>query len=749
MLVKRAYGPDCSFNYSDAETYYNKDKVFGKFIDNGKAYLIENRDTPREWLQFLCNDKIRSAVSNTGKGFIWHHEERYITKHWEKNYLVRNVNGKRTLLIKIHDKTYNFFEESEDFCETVHPGFVVFCGKIKGIEIKLTMFVPLYAPCECYEISFTNICEKSIDVDISLSQEWMLPGNNIKITDYNDGKITAKSELISTIFASNNSKSGSCEAKFEKDHTDNDRYINLASLVSKLNLPPNETLCCSFVSGAYKTEDEKAEILETLEKSVMEKELCAVKSKWEEIFSRNLCSLPDKNFEYFANYWLKNQLYLTYRYDRGWNVNGYRDALQDSFGYCLVEPKKAKEKIITTLSFMYPDGRCPRQFNIYDNTLDERDFADSPIWAVDAVCSYIKETGDFAFFEEEIGFYGSDEKSTVEDHIFRSLDYLYHSRGKNGVILMRDGDWADGLEGINKYGEDATSVWLTIATFYAQNVLKELYCYLGYTEKEKLLQKRSNEYQKIVNEVGWNGSWFNYAYFEDGEAIGSPDNLEGKIWLNPQTWALFSGIVTDSERIEKINKAINRYLLTPFGSMVCYPPYVFHGDRCGRVWKQIPGTFLNGAIYNHGASFKVFADIARGDADDAYDSFMRTLPNHPDNSDCCRTSEPYAVGNVYFGPNNPRYGMNLYSWFTATPAWLIHAAFEQILGVKADYDGIVISPNVPKEWKEYTVTKEYRGTTYYIEFSKSDNKRILVDGVEIKGNRIKSNQKECTVKVYF
>ena len=58
-----------------------------------------------------------------------------------------------------------------------------------------------------------------------------------------------------------------------------------------------------------------------------------------------------------------------------------------------------------------------------------------------------------------------------------------------------------------------------------------------------------------------------------------------------------------------------------------------------------------------------------------------------------------------------------------------------------------------KEFKlpktEYTVTKEYRGTTYHIEFLKSDSKSILVDGVEIEGNTIKSNKKKCTVKVYF
>lgn len=748
MIVSKDYMPDCRVSYTDAETYYNKTKTFGKFINDGRAYLIESRDTPREWLQYLCNDKIRSAISNTGKGFLWHCKEGFITKHWEPNYLVRNVNGRRTLLIKTADGCHDFFDDSEDFSETVHPGYVVFNGKIGEIQLELTVFVPVNAPCECYKISLTNLSDNNVKVDLSLSQDLMM--HIAEITNFNDYQITAKNSSISAVFASKDMQDGFYEEKTEKDCNNNDKKITSVSLMTKCCLSPNEDAYFSIVSGVYKTDEEKLEISKLLDKSAMEKELEAVKEKWEGIFSRNHAILPDKNFEYFANYWLKNQLYLTFRYNRGEDFYGYRDVLQDSFGYCLVEPQIAKEKILTALSFMYPDGRAPRQYSPYDGRLDNRDFSDSPIWAVDAVSSYMKETGDFAFFEEKVGFYGSDEKSSVEDHIFRSLDYLYHSRGKNGLILIRSGDWADGLGGINKYGEGATSVWLTIATFYAQNILKNIYRYLGNYEKEKLMEERSKEYQKIVNEVGWNGSWFTYGFFEDGEPIGSPTNLEGKIWLNPQTWALFSGIVTEGDRIEKINKAINRYLLTPFGSMVCYPPYVFHGDRCGRVWRQLPGTFLNGAIYNHGASFKVFADIARGDVDDAYDSFMRTLPNHPDNSDCCRTSEPYTVGNVYFGPNNPRYGMNLFSWFTATPAWLIHAAFEQILGVKVDFDGIEISPNVPKEWQEYTVIKEYMGTKYHINFlRKAEQRGILVDGVPIKGNVVNSKQKECHVTVYF
>jgi len=184
--------------------------------------------------------------------------------------------------------------------------------------------------------------------------------------------------------------------------------------------------------------------------------------------------------------------------------------------------------------------------------------------------------------------------------------------------------------------------------------------------------------------------------------------------------------------------------------MVMYPPYVFHGERCGRIQKQRPGMFLNGSIYNHAASFKVFSDIKRGDFDEAYDTLMRCLPNHPDNSDTRRTSEPFSVGNVYYGPNHSRYGMNLFSWFTAAPSWLIHGGFEEILGVKAGFHGLELTPRVPADWSEYKVSKLYRGTMYQIQFIRSNEETgIWVDGQKQDGNVINSDKKVCDVLVKY
>jgi cellobiose phosphorylase len=57
----------------------------------------------------------------------------------------------------------------------------------------------------------------------------------------------------------------------------------------------------------------------------------------------------------FLNTWLKNQLFVTFRYFRSAYI-GYRDTLQDSWGYSLIEPEKARAQILRTLAHMLRDG---------------------------------------------------------------------------------------------------------------------------------------------------------------------------------------------------------------------------------------------------------------------------------------------------------------------------------------------------------------------------------------------------------
>ena len=756
VLDTRSYFPDCRFNELGDEDYFNKDKTFGHFADKGSAYVITDRNTPRPWLQFLCNDKIVSCVSNTGVGYLKHISGEIITKYWEKkgNYLTRLPNGKRRFYISKDGVKTEFFENAENFSMTVRPGLVEYKGEMSGIKAEILMFVPDKIPCECQRVVL--IADADCEAEISVSTEWGFYMQGIE-------KAPLKTEIFVENGVAKTSERGitAVFSALGADKIDVNRYTEILpneseghlaeiSAVKTVKLEKGKKYEWYIVSGACDEDGEAENVLKCLDKAVFDAEFENIKNKWDSAVKRNFCRLPNKNLEYFINYWLKNNMFLTYRYDRAERFIGVRDSLQDSWGYCLVNPDKAREKMLITLGHMLPDGRFPRRFSRFGLENDMADFCDQPTWAPEAVNTYIRETGDFDILNRELPFLDSDETATLEEHIFRSLDYLYHSRGKNGLILMRDGDWLDGLSGLNKFGADATSAWVTVAAFNAQNIMARLYDRAGMTEKAELMRKRSAEYKEIFNKVAWDGNWFVYAFFEDGEPVGGSQNLEGKIYLNPQTWAIFSGIVDDADRIKRIKKSIYRYLQTPFGPLLNYPPYVLYGDRCGRIYRQFPGTFANSAVYNHGAAFKVFADVKLGDYEEALDTLMRALPNHPDNSDMCRTSEPYAVGNVYYGPNHRRFGMNLFSWYTATPSWLMHGAFEQILGVYADYDGLKLTPHVSDDWNEYSVRKVYRNTVYNIEFERADGEKgIWLDGEKIDGDTVMSDKKECNVIVKF
>jgi len=167
--------------------------------------------------------------------------------------------------------------------------------------------------------------------------------------------------------------------------------------------------------------------------------------------------------------------------------------------------------------------------------------------------------------------------------------------------------------------------------------------------------------------------------------------------------------------------AIRRYLDTPVGPALLAPPYVEDAAEVGRIARLEPGTFENGSVYQHAVTFKIFADIASGRPEEALQTFLNLLPTNPENFDCRRTSEPYVTGNYYCGPAHKRFGQNFFTWFTGNPAWLLRAGFDEILGVKADYEGLRIAPRVPAAWNRFTVRRKFRGTDYSIRFQRTEN----------------------------
>ncbi len=77
------------------------------------------------------------------------------------------------------------------------------------------------------------------------------------------------------------------------------------------------------------------------------------------------------------------------------------------------------------------------------------------------------------------------------------------------------------------------------------------------------------------------------------------------------------------------------------------------------------------------------------------------------------------------------------SWLTGTAAWTWFAATQYILGLRADWDGLLIDPCIPRDWPGFKVTRVYRGITYEIDVKGAELSKgvaeIRVDGTVIDG----------------
>jgi cellobiose phosphorylase len=62
------------------------------------------------------------------------------------------------------------------------------------------------------------------------------------------------------------------------------------------------------------------------------------------------------------------------------------------------------------------------------------------------------------------------------------------------------------------------------------------------------------------------------------------------------------------------------------------------------------------------------------------------------------------------------------------------------MGVRADYDGLVIDPCIPHTWDRFEITKTFRGSIYEITVHNLNQvskgvERLVVDGADIVGNK--------------
>jgi cellobiose phosphorylase len=392
--------------------------------------------------------------------------------------------------------------------------------------------------------------------------------------------------------------------------------------------------------------------------------------------------------------------------------------------------------LIEALSYQYESGLALRGWN----PPDIKPYSDSALWLVFTLIQYLKETLDFAILDEKVAFYdkGND---TVLFHIQKALDFLEEHKGSHGLCLIKFGDWNDSLTAVGKngYGE---SVWLSQAYAEALREMEELACHLGNKQSSQEYNFRYHKMKEAINTEAWDGEWYVRCFDDNGNGIGTKDCIEGKIFSETQAWAMISGI-SDQDRTKKIISSCEKYLSTDQGFKLLSPAFTKFDPRVGRISSLVPGICENGTIYTHTNIWMILGFIKMGYPEKAFEYFKKITSGYiTDENDRKNLSPPYIYANCYFGPDHINSSFQMeYTWITGSVAWIYHVLNSYILGIRAEYKGLIIDPCIPKEWKEYEVIREFRGSIYKISFINHShlnkgNISLVVDGKMIEGNCI-------------
>ena len=458
-----------------------------------------------------------------------------------------------------------------------------------------------------------------------------------------------------------------------------------------------------------------------------------LRSIWHKKINANIIDTPDNNLNRYYNVWSKYQARNQARFIRALDKVGYRDIVQDIMGVVDFEWPYVRAKLIETMRYQYPDGKAVRQYEKHHGGgHDVRQYQDSVVWLPDTTVRYLKQSGDFEFLEEQVGFLdphtfevNSMNTASVYEHLCLAIDSLVADPGHHGLCKIGHGDWNDSLSGIG--GKMGVSVWLSCACVYACNVMAELAESLKKTEDAVKFKNIADILTKRINDYAWDGRWYVYAINDDGVPIGSSKNEEGKIHLNVNTWALFTGVAANAGREQQVLESI-AHLATPIGHQLLKPAYTPLSRKfVGRLADSVPGMIENASIYTHGEAFYLFALINMGRSDDWYNQLQKTLPGNliPD----LVTGPPHQQSNYFVGPDSEFFGQNMFNNFTGSLAWY-RIGIEQMLGVIPDYYGLKIEPSPPSEWKEYRIRKHFRGIDVKFNFKRTGTFKIYLDGEE-------------------
>ncbi|MBN2306235.1 MAG: glycosyl transferase [Anaerolineae bacterium] len=501
-----------------------------------------------------------------------------------------------------------------------------------------------------------------------------------------------------------------------------------------------------------------------------------LRAYWDGLLNLFQVQTPDEHVNRMVNIWNVYQCMVTFNLSRSasWYESGvgrgmgFRDSSQDLLGFVHIVPARARQRILDIAATQLPDGGAYHQYQPLTKRGNESvggNFNDDPHWLVLGVAAYIKETGDWTILDESVPFDnrpGSEQP--LYEHLRRCIQYTLDRLGPHGLPLIGRADWNDCLN-LNTFSEEpgesfqtadtmdgkiAESVFIAGLFALSAQELAGLAARRGLDDDAQQYRDAAARMDSTVKEYGWDGAWFRRAYDHFGNPVGSQENDEGQLYIEPQGMCIMGGMGLDDGRAAQALESVRERLASDHGIVLHQPAYTYYRIHLGEISSYPPGYKENAGIFCHNNPWIMIAEILLGNGDHAFDYYKRICPSAREAISEVHRCEPYVYAQMIAGKDAPTHGEAKNSWLTGTAAWNYAAITQWILGIRPTYDGLEIAPVIPAAWDGFSVTRVFRGTTYTIIVRRSgpgNTVALTVNGQPVDGTVVTPPDERTSIEV--
>ncbi len=549
------------------------------------------------------------------------------------------------------------------------------------------------------------------------------------------------------------------------------------SLQKNITLAPGEEVRLVFMLGegnraAGKPIREKYSNLANVDKVYAD-----LKAYWAAKFDKLQIETPNEGMNTLINTWTLYQAEINVMFSRfasfievgGRTGLGYRDTAQDAMTIPHSNPAKCKQRLVELLRGLVSKGYGLHLFQpewfLPDNevkpfksptvvpTPNKNDMihglddacSDDALWLVSSLVEYVKETGEFDFIDEIITYADGGEGSVYE-HMKKILDFSAEQVGATGICKGLRADWNDCL---NLGGGESAMV--SFLHYWALENFIELATYLGRKEDVEKYTAMADKVKEVCNTQLWDEKWFIRGITKNGKKIGTSQDKEGKVHLESNAWAVLSGAASYEHGVQAMD-SVYEHLFTPYGILLNAPSYTVPDEDIGFVTRVYPGLKENGAVFSHPNPWAWAAECKLGRGDRAMEFYNALCPYYQNDMIEIREAEPYSYCQFISGRDHSRFGCAHHPFMTGTGGWAYFSATRYMLGMRPQFDTLLIDPCIPGDWKGFKADRVWRGAKYHIQVENPNGvmkgvKELYLDGAKVDKIPQEAAGSEHTVKV--